>query len=256
METSVLTKKVEAEPVPPPRITAFADYLSEEASLIVKARSGERSRLKLLGAGARLLDAANYRDLLVEEISAAADVAKGTFYIYFKTKDRFLLDLGSRYIDFEIKSYPRFSRQLSEFQNSRRFIAWYEQTFAANAGVLRCMVQMGSTEPAMRSLWHRRNGQLVDRVTRRWTRDNPEADADLHRWILRTSGAMLDQSLFERFHVDPGVGLAMPESEDFLLDVHALLNFRALFGRNPPLDEFDPGSRIRLMLERENAGKA
>ncbi|ODT89946.1 TetR/AcrR family transcriptional regulator [Phenylobacterium sp. SCN 70-31] len=230
-------------------VIRYATYLEAAAQEIKKTRSGERSRLKLLAAGARLLDSTDYREMMVEEVATEAGVAKGTFYIYFKTKDEFLRELGRRYAAFELQTYPRLSSRDSQFTNSRRWIAWYEKTFEANAGVLRCIVQMGAADEVMRETWHGRNSRIVDRAMAGWEKHNPSKDPALQRWVMRTAGGMLDQSLFERYGVQPGPGLNETAGFDLLVELHALLNFRALYGRNPPVDELAPDSPLRQLFD-------
>lgn len=231
------------------QVVRFATYLSAMAQEIKKNRSGDKSRLKLLAAAARVLDTTDYRELLVENICLEAGVAKGTFYIYFKSKDEFLRDLAARYTAFELQTYPRLSGRDSEFTNSRKWITWYEQTFAANAGVLRCIVQMGSSDKEMQEIWHERNRGIVDRAMIGWLKTNPNGDPDLQRWIMRTAGSMMDQSLFERYRVLTGPGFPKSDDPGFLIDLHAFLNYRAMYGRNPPVEEFDRESPFRALLE-------
>ena len=229
-------------------IIRFGTYLQAMAQEIKKTRSGERSRLRLLSAGARLLEAEHYRDLLVQKICQEAGVAKGTFYIYYQTKDIFLRELAQRYVNFEFQTYPRFPSKNTRYENTRRWIFWYEKTFAANAGIFRCMVQMGEQDREMREIWHDRNGRLAERSLSGWMRTHPDADPDLQRWVLRSSGLMLDQSLFERYGVQAGPGLGAPKDEDFLIDLHALLNFRVIYGRDPPADEIPADSPVRGLV--------
>ena len=47
----------------------------------------DAKRQALISEGERLFERYGYRKVTVEEIVAAAGVAKGTFYLYFKTKD-------------------------------------------------------------------------------------------------------------------------------------------------------------------------
>jgi AcrR family transcriptional regulator len=232
-----------------PAAIRYAAYLEALAQEIRKKRTGERSRLKLLAACARLLDTTDFRDLLVEQIAQEAGVAKGTFYIYFKSKDDFLRELGKLYTDFELQTYPRLSSRNSDFTNTRLWVSWYERTFAVNAGVLRCVIQMGASDPQMREIWFVRNSRIVDRAMQGWEKRYPGLDPVLHRWMMRTAGGMLDQSLFERYGVQPGPGLREPEEFDTLVELHALLNFRAMHGRNPPLEEFAPDSPSRRLIE-------
>ena len=230
-------------------VIRYATYLEASAQEIKKTRSGERSRLKLLAAGARLLDSTDFREMMVEQVAQEAGVAKGTFYIYFKTKDEFLRELGNRYIAFELMTYPRLSSRDSEFTNSCKWIGWYEKTFAANAGVLRCIVQMGGGDREMQRVWHDRNARIVDRAMVGWEKHNPSKDPALQRLVMRTAGGMLDQSLFERYGVQPGPGREEPADIDMLIELHALLNFRALYGRNPPIEDISADSPLRQLLQ-------
>lgn len=230
-------------------VVRFAAYLAALAAEIRKSRSGERSRLNLLAAAARLLESIHYRDLLVEQVCQEAGVAKGTFYIYFSGKDEFLRDLARRFISFEAQTYPRLSSRSTPFANMRRWVAWYEKAFAANVGIMKCMVQMGGEDPAMGEIWRQRNGALVDRSMSGWLRARPDADEVVERAVLRTAGTMIDQSLFERHGVQPGPGIELPDDPDFIIDLHAMLMFRATYGRNPPPEEFAAGSPFRRMLE-------
>ncbi len=217
----------------------FATYLGALAGEIRKPRSGERTRLKLLAAAALLLEDVGYRDLNVEEISAAAGLAKGTFYIYFDTKDEFLRELARQYVAFEAQFMPTSNRGESAFAATVRWIDWYEGTFASNVGVLRCMVQMGEIDPGMRALWHQRNtliaGSTVDFMLRGYGDDVVNKDHVL--FTVRTVGAMLDQSLFNRFQVLTGTGQEEPFDDEMLTRLHAVLIFRALYGCDPPAEE-------------------
>lgn len=231
----------------------FKDALNARAGEISGTRSGARSRLRLMAAGCALLDGTAFRDLLVEDVCRKAGVAKGTFYIYFKSKDVFLRELANDYMGFELESYPAFAREAGRYANTRRWIAWYEDMFAANVGLLRCLVQMGSEDAEMRELWHRRNGLLVDRaLAGEAKRLTPEALA-VRRWALRAAGGMLDQSLFERFDVQLGPGLDEPTDPDLRIELHALLNYRALTGRDPSDDALPPDSPLRALLRGDRA---
>ncbi|MBM4186669.1 MAG: TetR/AcrR family transcriptional regulator [Gemmatimonadetes bacterium] len=213
----------------------YARHLAVRANLITRGRSGERTRLKLLAAGANLLDRLSYRDLNVAAITRQADSAKGTFYVYFDTKDEFLTELLHGYVVFEATTFPTLPRTGSPFRAYRDRIAWYERTFARNAGILRCMLQMSETHPEIRRIWHDRNAWVVDRALRETIAllEKPPHDLRPLRLAIRATGTMLDQSLFERYGVSVGPGIEETNPE-LLLEFHAVLGFRALFGQNPP----------------------
>jgi AcrR family transcriptional regulator len=230
-------------------VIRFGAYLAAAAQEIKKTRSGEKSKLKLMAAATRVLENVSYRDLLVESVCQEAGVAKGTFYIYFASKDMFLKELARGYVNFEIQTYPRLSSKNTAFANTLKWVAWYEKTFAGNVGVLRCIVQMGAVDEEMRDIWHDRNRRVVDRSMIGWMKTHPDADPRLQRRIMRTAGGMLDQSLFERYRVLTGPGLQESEPLERLIEHHAFMNYRAMYATNPPRDELAPDSPLRDLLK-------
>lgn len=201
-----------------------------------------------MAAGCNLLDGQGYRELKVEAVCDAADVAKGTFYVYFAGKEAFLHEIARQYLEFEPDNYLTVGPNDPLFDSARRWIAAYEDMFAANVGVLRCMVQMGGEDPTMREMWRRRNATVVDHALRQMGVEPGAPDAEARRWAFRAVGGMLDQSLFERYGVQPGPGLEEPEDPEHRLDLHAVLAYRALTGVNPPVDALSQDSPVRALL--------
>lgn len=62
-------------------------------------RDGSATRARLLEAGLRLANAAALSTLRVDEVVETAGVAKGTFYVHFRTREDFLVALHSRFHD-------------------------------------------------------------------------------------------------------------------------------------------------------------
>lgn len=214
----------------------FSAYLQALSLQITKVRSGEKTKLRLLAAGATLLDSTGFRELNVEDVSKSAGMAKGTFYIHFESKDEFLVELGRRYVEFELATMPLRQPSGDPFQRFLIWVAWYEKTFALNVGVLRCVVQMGDASPDMRAVWYGRNRRMSDAVQSRWFSPDEvgEIDPVLAQLTLRTAGTMLDESLFERYKVQVGLGREEPDDIELLNELHALLIYRAIYGDNPP----------------------
>lgn len=221
-----------------PNTPTYARHLANRAEAITHGRSGERTRLKLLAAGATLLQRVNHVDLNVAAIAKEAGQAKGTFYVYFKTKDEFLTELVRGYVVFEATTFPALPPTDTPFRSYLTRIGWYERTFAANAGILRCLLQLSETSPEIRRIWHERNAWIVDRAVTQTIGmlDKPPKDPRLLRLAIRVAGTMIDQSLFERYRVHVGPGIEHADAE-FLIEFHAVLGFRALFGKSPPAKE-------------------
>lgn len=230
----------------PARPLRYGAYLEALASEIRKSRSGEKTRLRLLAAGARLLERSGYRDLNVEEVSAETEMAKGTFYIYFKSKDAYLIELASGYVDFELATFPAIGAA-DPFRYMLDQSRWYLGVWNANAGMLRCLVQMSELQVEARALWHRRNAAIVDRIMAELFPASPGdgADAGLGRLALRSLGAMIDRWMFDRHRLAVGPGIEAEPDDEFMLELLALLSFRALYAANPPVADLD---RTRALL--------
>jgi AcrR family transcriptional regulator len=106
---------------------------------------GEKTRLRLLEAGARVLPARGYHDARVDDIVAAAGVSHGTFYRYFSNKDDFFRTLAeaasARMI--ELIDQLRLDADPDELR------AWLQEWFAAYAadgGVISTWQEMQTNE--------------------------------------------------------------------------------------------------------------
>jgi len=214
----------------------YASYLEALALDGQRTTRGERSRLRLMAAGSSLLDSCSYQELKIEDIASAARLAKGTFYIYFKTKDDFLRELVRCYCDFEPQTMPRHSLDLSTYATARTFVSWYERTFVTNLGVLGCMLQMGAIDPAVRECWSLRNDRLVNESVEATLRGD-SVDRELLTWVTRTTGGMFDPSLLDRYGLQTPSRRKAPFDDDTLDEMHTLLVCRGIYGRDPPENE-------------------
>lgn len=61
-------------------------------------RKGEKTRQKLFTAAAKMFNQYNFKDVTVDMIVEEAGVAKGTFYIYFESKDALIAAFISDYV--------------------------------------------------------------------------------------------------------------------------------------------------------------
>jgi AcrR family transcriptional regulator len=74
---------------PPRRVQPDPELPETTGAPRAMRRRGERTRQRLLDAGAAVLPRRGYRDTRVDDIVAAAAVSHGTFYRYFENKDDF-----------------------------------------------------------------------------------------------------------------------------------------------------------------------
>ncbi len=63
-----------------------------------KSNKGEKTKQKLLTTAAMLFNQYNFKEVTVDRIVEEAQVAKGTFYIYFESKDALIAAFISDYV--------------------------------------------------------------------------------------------------------------------------------------------------------------
>jgi AcrR family transcriptional regulator len=63
------------------------------------AKSPEDRRADILRAGNEVFGSVGFPEATIEDITKVAGIAKGTFYLYFESKDHLLAALWSRYVE-------------------------------------------------------------------------------------------------------------------------------------------------------------
>lgn len=219
----------------------YSAYLETLANEINTPRSGKRTRLKLLSAAAKLLDSANYSEIKVIDICKEAGCAKGTFFIYFATKEDLTDELLSSYIAFEKQAIPAFELSDNAYQDVKTFVEWYELNLSLNHGVISCLMQLGAQGRSYNKLWTQRNKNVVNKVmpTLESIYNGNDDKNQLIYIALRSIGTIMDQSLLSRYGVGAGADLDSNIDISVIIEIHSLLIFRAFFGTNPPPEELE-----------------
>jgi AcrR family transcriptional regulator len=216
----------------------YADYLEATANQIDRQRNREKTRLLLLVATARFLDQNSYSEMSVKEIVRGANTSHGTFYIYFKDKQTATIELLSSFVDFEMQTMPVYDAKLEPIKIRLMFTSWYHDTFRVNIGLMRTMVLLSDTIPEIATIWRRRGKEMVGRSLQYYRQRYDFSDEQLN--LLRVShhalGSMADHSLFARFGLHGAAETSEERDEAFLIELHATLAYRGLFGEDPPLD--------------------
>jgi AcrR family transcriptional regulator len=216
----------------------FAHYLQAKLQGMRERRSGRKTRLKLMVATCQLIDEQLFTDLNVIDICEHADVAKGTFYLQFETKEDVIYSIFEEYIEFEALTIPRLTPEQEPFERTRRLIAWYERTFGVNAGLMRNFVRLSDSDTKVAELWRRRNERIVEPsfVSYLWDTKLKAGDDgyEFARLAMRSMGGIMDYAMFARHGIHEASDFTGGVNEETLIDLHAILIFRALTGQNPP----------------------
>ncbi|WP_346908894.1 hypothetical protein [uncultured Roseibium sp.] len=203
------------------------------AVLMIRAREAkrktERTRSRLLASLAdHLADGIDRRELKVAAVTAAADVAHGTFYRYF---DDIRAATDALIEEFALYLRATLSTQRGGEPGSRERV-WgtslvYARLFAYNAALMKCLFDMGSESTAFARSYQELNRSWYERTAMAIARhmsDNGEATKPEEALpVAYALGGMVDEFLTQ-IHLRKAPALAHfagdPEAvADFLTDL-------------------------------------
>jgi TetR/AcrR family transcriptional repressor of nem operon len=172
---------------------SFIDYLEKNLSDDPPKLRGARTRERLKIAAARALEEKGYHALRVADVTAGAKVAEGSFYVYFKDKTDVALTVLTELLEEFFKLDAKVSAERSPFeairQTNRRWLA----VCRANAGLMRCILQLGDEEPELSRLSRRTNRIWYERVARSLRRRKSNVGTGAALFALYLVGGMMDE---------------------------------------------------------------
>src|SRR6516164_6654785 len=137
---------------PRQRTLSFIEHLEQRLRESPPKQKGLRTRQRLKIATAKVLERDGYHAMRVADISAAAKLAEGSFYIYFSDKTDAALTVLTELLEefVTLESHPHVDRDPFESIRAanRRWIA----VCRANAGLMRCIFQLGDEDPTIAEL--------------------------------------------------------------------------------------------------------
>jgi AcrR family transcriptional regulator len=125
----------------------------------------ERTRSRLKQAGCRLLKGQPLSALRVADICAEAEVAHGTFYLYFRDQHAFLTELLDSFVAYLQEEMQTASRAQSS-DPVRAATSAYYRLFIANAGLMKCLVNHLDDFPEARKAFQKLNMEWADRIVK------------------------------------------------------------------------------------------
>lgn len=144
----------------------YADYLSGVMETTAFPTKGDRTKFRLKHAAARALEEIGYSELKVSDICAHAEVALGTFYVYFRDKSEIATEVVLDFVEHLYKRAVQVGRGQNEYEailnTNRFFIAAYQ----VNPGLMRCHVQLQSLLPEFRMQWRPRHLKWIESLAR------------------------------------------------------------------------------------------
>lgn len=215
-------------------ISHYVDHLRAALATNTFRTKGDRTRHRLRIAAAEALEADGFQGLKVGEICARADVAQGTFYVYFRDKIEIAVDVLTGFIDSLYEAVGEVARGKDDFESVRLSNLFFLKVYTANRGLMRCHVQMLSQEPAFAAVWLPRHRQWQERLARSIERRTGGRLAGARALAV---AAALEGMVFN--HLYSAVVMSDELADDDgtraaeMAEMLAILWYRAVFARDP-----------------------
>ncbi|GAB5468078.1 MAG: hypothetical protein Kilf2KO_11080 [Rhodospirillales bacterium] len=213
----------------------YAETLRAGLATGAFASKGERTRYRLRIAAAEALEADGFQKLKVADVCRRANVALGTFYVYFRDKTEIAIDVVMSFIDLLYEQAREGARGANEYDSIYRTNLFFVLAYRANPGLMRCHVQLQSQEPEFRAHWEPRHRTWLEILARsilrrsepgRLTRERAlKIAAALEGMVFNYlySAAVTRESLIESDSSDPAE----------MAETLSVLWYRGVHGRDP-----------------------
>lgn len=235
-----------------PAFGPYVDRLQQQLETRRFPSKGERTRFRLKLAAIQALARSGFTDLKVSDICEAADVALGTFYVYYADKAEIacavLLEFGDA-LNAHAKAVARGSSDYEAIlRTNRHFVAAYQ----VNAPLVRCLVQVEDQVPSFRDAWREQRLHWIETIAASIARrsGHPETPKELSVQVAYALEGMVFQYLYEVFvRQDPLLSRFAGPPEQ-IADLLSVLWYRAIYREDPPREEVRYASRL-LALRRD-----
>jgi TetR/AcrR family transcriptional repressor of nem operon len=256
-------KASEAEREIASRFLRYADYLQYQITEAPKRTKGGRTKDALKLGAIRVLDDVGYHAMRVSDICDAAKVSGATFYLYFENKSDITLQVLSEYsnhFELGIDPAPGSPAARTPFEAIRAANLRWLSVIRANAGLSRCIMQLGDEEPGFRELVHRTNREWYERIAASISRRFPAGAASKDVMLLAAYalGAMMDEMARKLIvYPDPALlelaGRTAP-TDEAIADVFTVLWHRALYGSQAIEGDIGQAARTLANLGVDETG--
>ena len=217
---------------------SFIDHLEARLQTDPPKQKGQRTRERLKVATAKVLEQKGYHAMRVTDVTETAQVAEGSFYVYFKDKtDAALTVLTSLLEDFfPLHIDP--PRERSAFDSIRFANRQWIALCRVNPGLVRCILQLGDEAPEFARLAQATNRAWYRRVTASVMRHREGLQDAPVMLMVTLLGAMMDE-LVRKLVVYPDpdfieLAAKMGADDAMIADAASVIWLRVLYPDAPP----------------------
>lgn len=160
---------------------------------------GQARKAHLLAAARVVFERHGFLDTRVADIVAEANVAQGTFYTYFDSKEAVFGEVAQGVIDAMLASLHVDSHADDPYERVRSAMQRFIDAYRPNARIIALTEQVGTFTPQMRDLRLALRAAFVERSVRGIRRLQEEGIADPGLDVMVTAevlGAMVDHTCY------------------------------------------------------------
>ena len=163
-------------------------------------RKRDRTRAVIQNAGCALLDRSSLTALTISGICHEADIAHGTFYIYFPDRQAFVAELLLQFVDY-VQDKMHAASGPGATDPARQTMSAYYTLFEHNPGLMKCLVNHMEDFPASREAFQSLNRKwattVVTSMERKLNRSGRAGELSRDELMRRAYalGGMVDQYL-------------------------------------------------------------
>lgn len=232
------------------QLLSYSDHLANKLRDKPPRLKGQRTRARLLLAAAQVLEERGYHAMRVGDITAQAEVAEGSFYVYFKDKTEISVEALTDF--FEVYVARAMTPAIGDTPFAR--IRWTNRRWfsvcRANPGLMKCVLQVGDNVPEFLQISQKINRHWADLVAESIKRRRADDDPDAVRLTGYMLVAMADE-LARKMIVLPDdlfievLALMGADTDDVLSDAVSVVWYQLAYGDHPT-DDTLPQAALRL----------
>lgn len=221
-------------------IYKFQTYLKNQHNKQPNRRKSDRTRDHLKLAAIDVLSNIGYRKMKVLDICQKATVSSGTFYLYFENKidiTQVILEEFIAHLD-NILGGPHTKR--TPFDTIYQGNLEWLKSIRANAGLFRCVLQIGDESPELSELIHQLNinwyNRIANSVVRRYG-ISEKLEEDTILFATFSLGSMMDELARKLvIYADPNLTKLVDDiapTDEACAEFLSLIWYRTLYGCSP-----------------------
>lgn len=220
-----------------PRVARYGDHLARELGTRTFATKGDRTKFRLKVAAAHALEEIGYQDIKISDICSYANVALGTFYVYYRDKNEIAIEIALDFVEHLYEQAQQVGRGKHEYDailNTNRF---FIAAYMVNPGLMQCHVQLQSQSPEFREVWRPRHLKWIENLARSIARrgnykENMPGSAQA---VAHALEVMVFHYLYAVIvSRNPLVEGEDPAHADDLAQMLSTLWYRAVYCKDPP----------------------